>query len=138
MSMTVSDRGSSWPKIILVQLGIVAALLVLYKVYLPRMQRHNLARDTEAREQRIQKFTRTMIVEDTGRDASGTGVDGQSVDHPQKLLQEDSVDEVQQALGAQCRILGCRRRSAPHVDRNGSQARSGVQQRSALQPDVYQ
>ena len=98
--MAVSNQRSAWSRIILVQLGIVAALLMLYKVYMPRMQRHNLAKDVEAREQRIQKFTRTMIVEDSGRDASGTSVDGQSISHPQKLLQEESVDEVQQALGA--------------------------------------
>src|SRR5579871_2104142 len=98
--MSLMPGGSSWGRAIAVQLGIVVALLVLYKVYLPRMQRHNLEKDTSAREQRIQKFARAMIVEDPGRDASGTGVDGQSLDHPQKLLQEDSVDEVQQALGA--------------------------------------
>lgn len=98
--MNLSNGGSSWARVIAVQLGIVAALLILYRVYLPRMQRHNAAKESEARERRIQTFARSMIVEDESREGSGIDVDGGSLSHPQKLLEENSVDEVQRALGA--------------------------------------
>src|ERR1051326_31354 len=98
--MILPNRGASWARVVLVQLGIVAALLILYKVYLPRAQRNNAARDTASREQRIQKFAATMIVEDSSREASGFGADGGSLSHPQKLLERDSVNEVQLTLGA--------------------------------------
>jgi hypothetical protein len=84
----------------LVQLGIIAALLIVYKVYLPREQRHDAAKDAAAREQRIASFARTMIVEDPSRQASGFAVDGGSVSHPQKLLEQDALNEVQLTLGA--------------------------------------
>jgi hypothetical protein len=86
--------------VVLVQIGIVVALLVLYKVYLPRTQRHEAAKDAAAREQRIASFAGTMIVEDPSRQASGFAVDGGSVSHPQKLLEQDSLNEVQLTLGA--------------------------------------
>ena len=87
-------------RIVVAQFGILVALLVLYKVYFPALQRHNIAKQNGDREQRIQQFARTMIVEDDRRGASGTGANGESLSHPQKLLQEESLDEVQQALGA--------------------------------------
>jgi hypothetical protein len=98
--MVFSSEGSSWTRVIAVQLGIIAALLVLYKVYLPRERRHDAAEQAAAREQRIQKFAQTMIVEDDSRNASGFGVDGGSLDHPQKLLEADALNEVQLTLGA--------------------------------------
>lgn len=90
----------AWKRIVIIQIGIVAGLLVLYEVFLPRVRRHDAAKDAAAREQRIQNFARTMIVEDSSRKASGFGVDGGSLSHPQKLLEQDSLNEVQLTLGA--------------------------------------
>lgn len=98
--MTVSDLGSAWTKAIIVQLMIVTAILALYRAYLPRMEREQAASLAKDREQRIEAFARRMIVEDPSRQVKTVGVDGEKLAHPQKLLQESSLGEVQQALGA--------------------------------------
>lgn len=98
--MTVSDFGSAWTKAIIVQLAIVAAIIVVYRAYLPRMERERAASLAQDRERSIEAFARLMIVEDPSRQIDAVGVDGERLAHPQKLLQESSLDEVQQALGA--------------------------------------
>ena len=99
VTMVLSDSGAAWGKVIVVQLALVAALFALYKAYLPREEREQAASQVAERERRIQAFARTMIVEDPMRPAAGVGADGEQLSHAQKLLQEDSVDEVKQALG---------------------------------------
>jgi hypothetical protein len=98
--MTLSNSGAAWTKAIIVQLAIVAVILVVYKAYLPRMERDRAASLAEDRERRIEAFARSMIVEDPNRQVDAVGADGERLTHPQKLLQESSVDEVEQALGA--------------------------------------
>jgi hypothetical protein len=98
--MRVSDFGSALTKAIIVQLAIVASILALYKAYLPRMEREEAASLAKDREQRIEAFARLMIVEDPSRQVEAIGVDGEKLSHPQKLLQESSLGEVEQALGA--------------------------------------
>lgn len=94
---THSDAGATWTKAILVQLVIVAGVLVFYRFYLPGMEKRKAAADLADRERRIQAFARTMIVPDTSREITAGANAGQ---HPQKLLRQDSVDEVEGALGA--------------------------------------
>lgn len=53
---------SALKKTVIVQPGIVATLLVLFRPYLPRMQRHKATADTAARERWNQAFTKSMIV----------------------------------------------------------------------------
>lgn len=98
--MTVSNSGAAWTKAIIVQLAIVAAVFVWYKAYLPRMERRQAASLAADREREIEAFARLMIVDDPNRQVDAVGVDGDKLVHPQKLLQESSLDEVQQALGA--------------------------------------
>jgi hypothetical protein len=89
-----------WVKALVVQLVIVAAVVVFYKAYLPRMQKAQLAAAAGAREEKIQAFVKTTIVEDPGREAAGTGTDGETLLHAEKLARTPTLDEVQQALGA--------------------------------------
>lgn len=98
--MAVSDSGSVWVKALAVQLVIVGGALVFYKTYLPRMEKERLAAAAEEREQRIQAFVKSTIEEDPGREVSGTGPDGETLLHAQKLRRTPSLGEVQQALGA--------------------------------------
>lgn len=98
--MTASDSGSVWLKALVVQLVIVAGVIVFYKAYLPRMDKERLAQAAEAREQKIQAFVKTTIVEDPARERAGTGTDGEALLHAEKLAKTPSLDEVQQALGA--------------------------------------
>ena len=98
--MNLSNSGAAWTKAVIVQLAIVAAILALYKIYLPRMERGRAASLAEDLERRIETFARSMIVEDPNRQVDAVGADGERLTHPQKLLQESSVDEVEEALGA--------------------------------------
>lgn len=98
--MTVSNSGTAWTKAIIVQLAIVAAVLAWYRAYLPRMERGQVASLAADREREIEAFARLMIVDDPNRQVDARGVDGEKLVHPQKLLQESSLDEVQEALGA--------------------------------------
>jgi hypothetical protein len=92
-----SDSGATWKTIILAQLLIIAGVAAFYKFYLPGMEKRRAAAEVADREARIQAFARTMIVDDTTREVPSGENAGK---HPQKLLRQDSVDEVQTALGA--------------------------------------
>ena len=98
--MSLSESRGTWTKVIVVQLLIAAALVGLYKLYLPRMEREEAAARAAERERKLQAFVHLMIVEDPSRQANAVGADGEKIAHPQKLLEEDSLSEVQQALGA--------------------------------------
>jgi hypothetical protein len=98
--MVASDSGAVWVKALVVQLAILAGVVVFYKAYLPRMQKAQLAAAARAQEERIQAFVKSTIAEDPDREAAGTGTDGESLLHAQKLLRTLSLDETQQALGA--------------------------------------
>jgi hypothetical protein len=89
--------GSTWKRVILIQLAILAALAAVLKFYLPGMEKRREAAAVREREDRIQAFARTMIVDDPTRDIPSGPNAGK---HPQKLLRQDSIDEVQRALGA--------------------------------------
>ena len=98
--MTRSDSGAVWLKAVLVQLAIVAGVVVFYKAYLPRMDRARSAAAAQAREQKIEAFFKSTVAEDPDREVAATGVEGESLSHPQKLKRTPSLEEVQQALGA--------------------------------------
>src|SRR5690348_11856429 len=98
--MTASDSGAVWVKALAVQLVIVAGVVVFYKAYLPRMDRARSAADAQAREQKIQAFVKSTIAEDPAREVAGTGPDGETLSHPEKLNRTPSLDEVQHSLGA--------------------------------------
>ncbi|HEV2426481.1 MAG TPA: hypothetical protein VGZ29_16770 [Terriglobia bacterium] len=95
--MDFKHSGGAWKRAILIQLAIVAALAAVLKFYLPGMEKRREAAVVRERENRIQSFARTMIVEDPTRDIPSGPNAGE---HPQKLLRQDSIDEVQSALGA--------------------------------------
>lgn len=95
--MRFEASGSTWWRVLVIQLAIIAALAAVLKFYLPGMEKRREAAVVREREDRIQAFARTMIVEDPTRDIPSGPNAGK---HPQKLLRQDSVDEVQGALGA--------------------------------------
>lgn len=95
--MDSRGSGAAWTRIVLIQLAIIAALAAVLKFYLPGMEKRREAAVVREREDRIQAFARTMIVEDPTRDIPSGPNAGK---HPQKLLRQDSIDEVQSALGA--------------------------------------
>lgn len=95
--MRFEPSGATWTRAILIQVGIIAALAVVLKLYLPGMEKRREAARVKERETRIEAFAHTMIVDDPTRDIPSGPNAGK---HPQKLLRQDSVDEVQSALGA--------------------------------------
>ncbi|HUI43800.1 MAG TPA: hypothetical protein VL523_17710 [Terriglobia bacterium] len=98
--MLSSTSGAAWTRIVIIQLVIIAALAAFLTLYLPGMTKRKAAAQASDRERRIQLFAKNMLVQDPSRQVSATGADGEILSHPQKLLQRESVDEVQQALGA--------------------------------------
>ena len=98
--MVSSNSGASWSRIILIQLIIVAGLGLYLLFYLPGAAKRRAAAQAAGRERRIQTFARTMLVPDPAREISASGPDDESLSHPEKLLQAEPVDQVQQALGA--------------------------------------
>ncbi len=95
--MSSRDSGAIWTRALLIQLTIILALAAVLKFYMPGMEKRREAAVVRDREARIQAFARTMIVTDTTRKIPSGPNAGQ---HPQKLLHQDSLDEVQRALGA--------------------------------------
>jgi hypothetical protein len=84
----------------LIQLVVLAALGVFLVFYMPGMTKRKAAAQAVGRERRIQGFVHTMLVEDPSREISATGADDETLSHPEKLLEGEPVDQVQQALGA--------------------------------------
>jgi hypothetical protein len=95
--MNRKPLGSGWTRAVLIQLAIIVALAAVLKFYLPGMEKRREAAVVREREARIQAFARSTIVDDTTRDIPAGPDAGK---HPQKLLRQDTVDEVQTALGA--------------------------------------
>jgi hypothetical protein len=98
--MPFLNSGAAWRRIILIQLAILAAAGVLLVIYLPRMAKRHAAEQAAERESRIVAFASSMLVADPSRRISASGPDEEELSHPEKLLEDDSVDHVQQVLGA--------------------------------------
>ena len=110
--MVSSGSGTPWTRILVIQSIIIAVVAAILAFYLPGRARREARAEAADRELRIQSFAHTMLVEDPIRQVSATGPDGETLSHAQKLLRQESVDEVQQTLGAP---------TAERADINGGQ-----------------
>jgi hypothetical protein len=95
--MELNASGATWMRAIVIQAAIIVVLAAVLKFYVPGMEKRREAALIRERETRIQAFARTMIIDDPSRDIPSGPNAGR---HPQKLLRQDTVDEVQSALGA--------------------------------------
>jgi hypothetical protein len=87
-----SDRGRIPIRVIVIQLVIIAGLIAFLKIYLPHREKANAAARLDERESRIEKFFKSMVVEDSRAGTSGANA--------QSLRNTPSMQDVEQALGA--------------------------------------
>ena len=97
---TFPDSEGFRAKLIVPGVLIVAGLLAWFKIYLPRAQRAEAVAQAVERERKIGNFFRWAVIEDTKREAQGTGNSGGQPVHPQRLRQTPSLPEIEQTLGA--------------------------------------
>lgn len=87
-------------KVIVIQVVIVAGVILWFKLALPSIRKERAAAEAVQREERIESFVQSVVVE-TGRpEADVPPAAGGRPARPQRLRILPSVDEVQQALGA--------------------------------------
>lgn len=94
--MAPSDSGGISKRVIVIQLVIVAGLIALFKFYVPRMEKARATADLAQRENRIQDFFKSTVVEDSSRTVE-PAMGGRT--HPQRLQSTPSMQEVDQVLG---------------------------------------
>lgn len=93
--MITPDSGRISKRAIAVQLVIIAGLIAVVKIYLPRMEKARATVALDQRESRIENFFRELTVEDSSRTVESAGERA----HPQSLRSTPSMQEVDQALG---------------------------------------
>lgn len=98
--MALTERGAVPYRFIVIQLVLVLVLVGLYKFYLPHREKVQAAQAAVEREARITKFIQTAVVEDSDRTVDVPADAGRGQAHPQKLREDLSTGDVEQALGA--------------------------------------
>ena len=98
--MAPSDSGRIPKRVIVIQLVIIVGIIAFVKIYLPRREKAAAAAEIEARENRIEEFFKSMVVEDSSRRVEAFSADGNAQVHPQSLRSTPSMQDVEQALGA--------------------------------------
>lgn len=98
------DLKSPRSRAIVIQVAIVAALIVFYKLALPKIQQAREASETAQREQRMMAFVHSVAVEVGGaRDQTEEGSQSgfsETSERPQHLRVTPHVGDVEQELGA--------------------------------------
>ena len=113
-----------WTKAIIIQVMILAGLIAYFKVALPRIEKARAEAAAAEREQRIESFVQSVVVEAPGRENDAPAANGEKSPRsqlfprllgqwqrppasngatrarPQRLRITPAVDEVQEALGA--------------------------------------
>jgi hypothetical protein len=93
-------RMSMRKRVIVIQAMIVAALILWLKVGLPRIEEARAAAEAARREQRIESFVESVVVEGgSSSDETPAGEPAPGA-HPQRLRLTPHVTEVKKALGA--------------------------------------
>jgi hypothetical protein len=87
-------------RMIVIQAMIVAALILWLKVGLPRIEEARAAAEAARREQRIESFVESVVVEEAGSRGETPLSAAEPGARPQRLRRTPHVAEVQQALGA--------------------------------------
>jgi hypothetical protein len=92
--------GSVRTRTIVIQVAVVAAVIVWLKIALPKIQKDRAAAELARREQRIEAFVQSTIVEGGGEEIEVSTLEGVKHVHPKVLRITPAVPDVQASLGA--------------------------------------
>jgi hypothetical protein len=92
--------GSVRTRAIVIQVAVVAAVILWLKLVLPQIQKDRAAAQLARREQSIESFLQSTVVESGGEEIEVSTVEGVRRVRPQTLRITPPVGDVQQALGA--------------------------------------
>ena len=87
-------------KAIIIQVVIVAGVILWFKLALPGIRKERAAAEAAQREERIEDFVQSVVVEAGRPEADVPPATGERPARPQRLRLLPPVEEVQQALGA--------------------------------------
>ena len=87
-------------KAIVIQVVIVAGVILWFKLGLPSIRKERTAAEAVQREERIESFVQSVVVEAGRPEAEASPAPGAQRALPQRLRIFPPVDEVQQTLGA--------------------------------------
>lgn len=87
-------------KAIIIQVAIVAGVILWFKLALPSIRKERVAAEAVQREEGIESFVQSVVVEAGRPEAEASLAPGERPARPQRLRIFPPVDEVQQALGA--------------------------------------
>ncbi|MGD0922537.1 MAG: hypothetical protein ABSA70_12350 [Terriglobia bacterium] len=92
--------GSVRTRTIVIQVAIIAGVILWLTLGWPRIQQERAAAQLARREQKIESFLQSTVVERAGEEIEVPTVDGLRRVHPQRLRITPAVGDVQQELGA--------------------------------------
>ena len=92
--------GSVRTRAIVIQVAVVAAVILWLKLVLPQIQKDRAAAQLARREQSIESFVQSTVVESGGEEIEVSTVEGVRRVRPRTLRITPPVGDVQQALGA--------------------------------------
>ena len=97
--------GSLRTRTIIIQVAIFAAVILWLTLALPKIQKERAAAELARREQKIESFVQSAVVEAGDEEIAVPTVEGVRRVRPQRLRITPAVGEVQQALGAPDRSM---------------------------------
>ena len=92
--------GNVRARTIVIQVAIVAGVILWLTLGWPKIQQERAATQLARREQKIESFLQSTVVERGGEEIEVPTVEGARRVHPQRLRITPAVGDVQQALGA--------------------------------------
>jgi hypothetical protein len=97
--------GSLRTRTIIIQVAIFAGVILWLTLALPKIQKERAAAELARREQKIESFVQSAVVEAGGEEIAVPTVEGVRRVRPQRLRITPAVGDVQQALGAPDRSM---------------------------------
>ncbi|MBZ5544731.1 MAG: hypothetical protein LAO07_13800 [Acidobacteriia bacterium] len=92
--------GSVRARAIVIQVAVVAGVILWFKLALPQIQKERAADRLARREQKIESFVQSTVVESGGEESEVSTVEGLKRVRPRILRITPAVGDVQEALGA--------------------------------------
>jgi len=92
--------GNVRTRTIVIQVAIVAGVILWLTLGLPKYRKEKAAAELARREQKIEAFLQSTVVERAGEEIEVPTADGLRRVHPQRLRIMPAVGDVQQELGA--------------------------------------
>jgi hypothetical protein len=92
--------GSVRTRAIVIQVAVVAGVVLWLKFALPKIQKDRIAAQLARREQKIESFLQSAVVESGGEEIEVSTLEGVKRVHPQVLRITPPVGDVEEALGA--------------------------------------